>query len=172
MYEREAKYHLRSFSAAVLLVMIAYYVIAAFHLPNPVKVLRSGGWTLVVSWYMWVIVLLGVVAKIGILFSFGTTISGPRKLIPALLTVSFYLVLLGAISLSLALVASKLPSLLTSFYWRKSHWFWIGLLVFLAYGFFGLLIGRFGLFHWQALRNLKAIPVVCPVFCFGGPHFL
>ena len=176
MYEPEKKYHLKSFSVAVLLLMTAYYAVALFHLPNPITLLRAGGWRWQIQIYVAAIylgvILLGMTSKFGALFSFGARMSGPRKLLPAFLTISFYLIALGIFSLAVVLIAAHFSSLITSTYWQNSHWFWVALLVFLAYGALGLLIGRFGLFQWQALRNLKAIPVVCPVFCFGGPHFL
>jgi hypothetical protein len=43
MYEPEKKYHLKSFSVAVPLLMIAYCAVAVFHLPNPITLLRAGG---------------------------------------------------------------------------------------------------------------------------------
>jgi len=114
-----------------LLVMIAYYAIAVFHFPNPVSILRSRGWTSEAMVYFMAIysgmILLGLATKLGLLFSVGASISGPRKLIPAAITISFYLFALGTTPLAIVLMASRLPLLLSSAYWRASHWFWCAL---------------------------------------------
>lgn len=176
MYEVEKKYHLQSFSLATLVVMVAYYAIAIFHLPNPISLIRARGGSGEAPVYLIAIysgvLLLGMAGKAGLLLSLGARRTGARRVIPAFVTVSYYLVLIGSSALAISLLSSRLSSMVSSAYWKSSHWFWVSLLLFLAYSFLALTFYKFGLFQWAVLSNLKVIPAASPVFCLGGPYFL
>ena len=156
--------------------MVVYYSIAFFHLPNPIAEVRASGIksevTLYVALLNLVIILLGLTGKAGMLFSVGARLSGPKKILPSILTVSFYLALIGVASVAIAALSWRLTALLSSSYWNESHWFWVALLVFVSFSALALIVRAFGLYQWEVLRNLKAIPLFTPAFCFGGPFFL
>lgn len=83
--------------------------------------------------------------------------------------VSFYLlVVLSTIGGSIWF-GVWLSKIFKSQYWQDSHWFWVSAIVLLIFGHTFSLMRSSGLISWKMLQDIKAIPIISPVFCFGAP---
>lgn len=174
-YRTQSFFALKSFSIGLLISMIGYYAIVLFHLPNPIKLIKSQGlMSKLTIHYMaifFLFLLLGAGTKFGALLVGGwITKTRPNKA-AIFMSISIFLVGIGMTLLSVLILSEFLSTRVSNSYWKNSHLFWVALLLFLLFSYFSLLLKRYELFTKEALTNLSAIPIISPVFCFGGPYF-
>src|SRR5262245_21556828 len=173
-WPREVALHLQSFAVAVLLAMIAFYAIAVFHAQAALTWLRANAPSEGVVYYLAFIsafFLIAMTGKFGALWLLGPRPTPWRLLRKAFVAVSFYLVFIGSMASACVMLARRLGSFLGSHYWAEAQWFWIALLLFLVFGYVALVLKMYGLYSANVLREIRAIPVVSPLFCFAGPKF-
>jgi hypothetical protein len=175
-YHREVSLHLRSFSAAVLVLMLAVYAIAIFYAPEAMAWLRTIGPSSEVLVYnalsFTVLMIVTMTTKFGALWLLGPKPTNRRVLWQSFGAVSFYLVFAGSMAFATLLVARHLITFLGTRFWSESHWFWLSLILFLAFGFVAIVLLKYELYTPAVLQELRALPIVSPIFCFAGPKFL
>ncbi len=92
-----------------------------------------------------------------------------KKAFNAVVLVSTYLcVVFLVIGLSIKLL-SWLSVFLNSEYWKRSHWFWESLVLLIIFSLSGIGLWKKNLISWEMLQDIKTIPIVSPVLCFGAP---
>ena len=159
-------FHVRTLSFAVFLAMAFYYAAIAFH------------WTYIARWLAGLSVpVLGY----ALLTSFTIAIKGGMfiriysrqdrgtKARNAVILVSFYLAI-ALTTVGAAVWASEwLRDFFSTAYWQSSRWFWISSVLLLIFAILGYVLQTKRLISWNMLQDLKAIPIVSPIFCFGAP---
>lgn len=165
--ERQKSLHIQTLSFALFLGLLIYYGVIIFHwqfILGIITRLSIPAVSLVALWLFPIALKFGVVE-----FQVHRNQSSRKKALNAIKLVSFYLF----VFLSIVGIAVKsniwLSHLFNSQYWQNSHWFWICTVVFLVFGIIWLFIWQNGLISWDMLQDLKGIPIVSPIFCFGAP---
>ena len=167
-YHEEKILHLNATSVAVLIVMIAYYAIVAFHFP--ITRAFDNPWAKTNLYFLALscgIMCLGLMGKIGLLL-----IMREESSLKLTVAVSFYLIAFGAATLTIVMLASDVAEFLRKPYWQRSHWFWIGMLLFLLFSYIGYLFYRYNLYQWGVLRGLNGLSCGSPVVGFALPFGL
>lgn len=171
--KKQSLFAVKSFSTGLLIILIGYYSIVLFHLPNPIEiVVRHGLFSRIFAHYLAIFFIFSLFAaggKSGAIVVGGYLSGKKPNLKQSFISISFFLVGLGATVLSIMLILRFIKKNITRDYWNNSHWFWAGLFVFLFLSYVYIIIRKNGLFIKEALDNLKTIPIISPVFCFGGP---
>ncbi len=164
-YNYIKSFHVRTLSFGVFLALAFYYAVVAFHWQYLATWVRLTG---PVVGYTVLIAFTGIVKGVMAIRIYSLQRSGVKAL-NAVILVSFYLAAaLGVLGLALWL-AHWLQSLFSTTYWAKAHWFWVSSLLLIAFVLLGYVIHRKKLVSWSMLQDLKAVPIVSPVFCFGAP---
>lgn len=176
-WPKEDSLQLRSFAIGVLLAMSTFYAIVIFHADVALAWVKSAAGTKTEAFTYNVLLfaamlILGMTGKFGALWVLGPKADRWKVVKQSLIAVSLYLSFAISSVLTLVFVATHARGLLGSSYWSRSQWFWQTLLVGLLLAFIALLLHSRRLFTHDVLRDLRALPVVCPLFCFAGPKFL
>lgn len=165
-YGYKKSVHVQALSLGVFLSLFAYYAIVVFHWDFISKWISSLSFP--VLGYVG-LTIFAASLKGGMALRIYRIQDSKEKAKRIVILVSFYLaVCLFSIGL-LVKISEWLSSLFSGHYWQESHWFWIGLVIFIMFSILGFIIWRMGLLNWKMLQDLKAIPIVSPVFCFGAP---
>lgn len=169
MYQYKKSFHLRTLSFALILGLIAYYFILIFHLHEIIRFIEESK----ISAFFIICLLTSpiIFMKGGLTVHVYRKQNSLKKGLRAMLLLSFYLMILTVISLGIIFSSKYISKLFSSEYWNKSHFFWISLVLFIVFAYFYFILNRFDLIEWKMLSDLKAFPIVSPIFCFGGPIF-
>jgi hypothetical protein len=156
----------RALSAAAIITVLAYYAVILFHRLDLVAALVRSGIPLFVIYPLLMLPALG--AKMGVvLWDRGSrAVLNPRGFL--LLSSGFALVFVASI-LAVVWIVHRVPRWLSDSYWGVHHWVWTGVTLAALLAYVGVALYRYARIDWQLLDDLKAIPIVSPVFCFGAP---
>ncbi len=167
-YGYRESFHLKTLSIGILLTLFVYYLAIVFHWDEIVSTITNRR-----SFLIWAAIggFLPSLLKGGLVFKIYKSQKSLSKAIRAILLISFYLIgLLASVGAIIAIV-TWLSTIISKTYWQRTHWFWVSVVLFLLFGYGYLLLRNFGFIKWQILQDLKTLPVVSPIFCFGGPYF-
>lgn len=168
---------LKALSGAFVLILVAYYAILLFHWNELDRLKLTILGLLPSTMKLGVAAIAALLSLIPILlkFIFGSNLYSNRRsvreVVDSIVRISFYVIIIIGLSFVLIFLGKLLISFFSNSYWDSAHFFWVALFIFLILGFAGLLLYKYGLISWQLLDDLKAIPIVSPIFCFGGPAF-
>ena len=155
----------RALSAAAIISVLAYYAVIMFHRLDLVGALVRSGIPLLVIYPLLALPALG--AKMGVVLWGGSrALLKPRGFL--LLSSGFAAVFVASI-LAVVWIVHRMPGLLSGRYWVVHHWVWTGVTLAALLAYVGVALYRYARIDWQLLDDLKAIPIVSPVFCFGAP---
>lgn len=146
--------------------MVAYYTIILFHWHYLLSYLTQH--SLFSSGIIYISLLLPMILMKGG-FIFYDRKKPKAESFKTVAAISFYILLTLSLGLFVVLAAKWLRQLLTTPYWHNAHLFWVAISLFLVLGYGYLLLYKFRLISWELLVDLKAVPIVSPIFCFGGP---
>ena len=163
MYGNRESFHIKSLSIGVLLALVAYYAVIVFHWDEIINAVTHPHFAIISAAF------LPSLIKGGLFFRLYRKQKSISKAIKSVAIITYYLVGIAASAAAIIYLAGLLSRLISSSYWERTHWFWISISLFLILGYAYLLLKNFGLIRWKLLADLKAIPIVSPVFCFGGP---
>ena len=164
MYRYRESSNLKSLSVGILLTLTAYYAVIVFHLNEILKIVAKSHYGIfAVAFFMPGLIKGGLFLKV---YRRQKSLS---KALRSVTNITYCLIGIAGTIAAMIFVSGLLSKLLASAYWSRAHWFWISILLFLLLGYSYLLLNRFGLVCWKLIADLKAIPIVSPIFCFGGP---
>lgn len=160
------KFHVRSWTLAVFLALLFYYLVVAFHWEIVLASMESLGFTAASG----ILMLFTFTLKGGMFLSQINARDGSaRKAANAVILISLYLVFALSSIGAAVWVASAMRRLIGTTYWTEAHWFWIASVLGVVFIFTGARIHRAELVSWRMLEDLKAIPIVSPIVCFSAP---
>lgn len=159
-------FHVRTLSFAVFLTISFYYAVIAFHWAYITRWLA--GLSIPVLGYA-LLISFTIAMKGGMFIRIYSRQDRGTKARNAVLLVSFYLAI-AVTTVSGAVWASQsLRGFFSSGYWQSARWFWTSSVLFIVFAIIGYVLQSKRLVSWNMLQDLKTIPIVSPVFCFGAP---
>jgi hypothetical protein len=172
LYKPDIHRSLHLVSASFIIVVSAYYLVLIFHIRNPIiSAVREGIFSPISSpiLYTYLIFIALPLAMKGVYLWKGIHRNNVRGRILSVMYATVAAVAVQGVFL-IAMIAGHFgANILESEYYKETRTFWAALGLALAWWGFTWPLRRYRLLEWETLKNLKGVPILSPLFCFGVP---